>query len=187
MRCFLIPLFSVFALFAEAQNGFERKGFFFGGAFGASRVSLSASAASGFPQAGLSAPNLKFGRMISPKTGAAVLLLGSVYRQDWSGRVRDRGFEGIVPSLQFWPKSRWWLLGGAGLGMDAPAFYDIKDATERKFHFGAAAAIGTGWEVFRRGRFALDMQARAHFGRIGAPEGQRDGSAFSLLLGLNWY
>ena len=71
--------------------------------------------------------------------------------------------------------------------MDAPAFYDIKDETERKFYFGPGGVMGTGYELWRRGRFTLDVQGRAHFGSIAAPEGRRNGVAFNVMLGLNWY
>ena len=181
----------VFLLFWAAsvfsQSNTTRKGFIFGAAAGMSSVSLSSDLIGSNHQFGLSFPNLKFGWMVAPKTAVAVLLPGSVYQYKWSDRSRDRGFEGIVPSVQHWVKDRWWLLGGAGLGMDAPAFYDIKDETERKFHFGAAGVAATGFEIWRHGRFALDLQARIHAGFAKAPEGARRGAAFSVLVGFNWY
>lgn len=172
---------------AFAQQAFERQGFVFGAAAGAGTISLSSDLIGNESQVGATFPNLKFGAMVSPKTAVVLLLPGTIYRYKWGGRERDRGFEGFFPSVQYWAKDCWWLLGGAGLGMDAPAFYDIKDETERKFHFGPAGIVGTGYELWRRGRFALDVQCRAQFGRIEAPEGRRNGVAFNLLVGVNWY
>ncbi len=87
--------------------------------------------------------------MITPRTALLLCLPGTVYRYKWSERERDRGFEAIVPAVQFWPCDRFWLLAGAGLGMDAPAFYDIKNEAERKFYFGGAALAGAGYQIFQ--------------------------------------
>lgn len=171
----------------NAQTDFERKGFVFGAAVGFSSVKLSGAGISDRYQVGISAPNMKLGTMISPRTALFLVLPGSVYSQKWDGRKRDRGFEGIVPSVQFWATDRFWLLGGAGLGMDAPAFYDIKDASERKFYFGGAALAGAGFEFWRRGKMALDLQGRMHFGNVKKDDGRLKGIAFSLSVGCNFY
>ncbi len=191
MRSVLVLLFIGFFFAATAQSSgkkpLERKGFIFGGAVGISSVKLSAPNFWAEKQGGLSIPNLKFGAMISPRTALILYLPGTVYRYKWNDRERDRGFEGIVPSVQYWVGDRFWLLAGAGLGMDAPAFYDIKNETERKFYFGGTALAGAGYEILQRGNFALDLQGRAHFGNANTPDGNRKGVAFSLLLGFNFY
>jgi hypothetical protein len=191
MRSVLFYLFACCCLSANAQSPdkkpFERKGFIFGGAVGASYINLSAPNFSSEKQLGLSFPNLKFGKMITPRTALLLCLPGTVYRYKWSERERDRGFEAIVPAVQFWPFDRFWLLAGAGLGMDAPAFYDIKNEAERKFYFGGAALAGAGYQIFQHGRFALDVQGRVHFGNINTPDGNKKGVAFSLLVGFNFY
>ncbi len=180
--------FSLFlAISIHAQDARPRKGFIFGVAFGGGGLALRSDQIGVSEQAGATFPNIKVGAMVSPKAAVVLLLPGSLYRNTWDGRARARGFEGFVPSFQYWPTNRWWLLGGAGVGMDAPAFYDIKDESERKFYFGAAGVVGTGFELWQRGRFALDVQCRAHLGRIWAPENRLDGAAFNVMLGLNWY
>lgn len=187
MRSILV-IFSIFlSVSALSQQSFERKGFVLGAAFGGGVISLSSDLIGDDTQFGATFPNLKFGAMVSPKTAVVLLLPGTVYRYKWGGRERDRGFEGFFPSVQHWVKDRWWLLGGAGLGMDAPAFYDIEDESERKFYFGPAALLSTGYEIWRKGKFALDVQGRAQFGSINAPEGKRDGLVFNVLIGINWY
>lgn len=187
MRSFLIISAWLIATSVLAQTSPVRDGFFMGAAVGSSSVSLSSNLIGSHKQGGGTLPNLKFGWMLNRKTALTVVLPGTVYKFKWEGRERDRGFEGIIPSAQFWATNRFWLLGGAGLGMDAPTFYDIKGASERKFYFGAAGLAAAGFEIWRRGDFALDLQARAHFGFVSAAEGRREGIAFSILLGANWY
>ncbi len=191
MRSVLIFFFIAFFFAASAQSSgkkpLERKGFIFGGAGGFSSVQLSAPNFSTERQCGLTLPNLKFGKMISPHTALILYLPGTVYRYKWSDRERDRGFEGIIPTVQYWAADRFWMLAGAGLGMDAPAFYDIKNEAERKLYFGGAALAGAGYEILQIGNFAVDLQGRVHFGNANTPDGNRKGVAFSLLLGFNFY
>ncbi len=80
---------------------------------------------------------------------------------------------------------RWWVFGGVGLAVDGPAFNDIKAASERRFEVGAAAVVGTGYDLWRHGRIAWDVQARAQHGRTatGTPD-KRRGQAGTLLLGV---
>ena len=51
--------------------------------------------------------------------------MSTVYAYTGTGRARKRGIEGLFPSIQYWPSSRVWLSTGAGLNLDAPAFYDM--------------------------------------------------------------
>jgi hypothetical protein len=186
-----LPLFVFICLFntAYSQNKptVQRKGFIFGTAAGISAIRLSATGSPTETQAGLSFPNFKIGTMLSQRTAVLLYLPGTIYEYKGVTRTRDRGFEGIVPSVQFWPKDRWLVLGGAGLTLDAPAFYDIKNEEERKFYFGPSVLAGTGFEVWHKGKFALDVQARVHYGTAKVPEGTRKGLAFNVMLGLNWY
>lgn len=175
----------------QAQNQdkkpITRKGFVFGTAAGVSSLRLSGRNIGNETQAGLSFPNFKIGTMVGDRTALLMYLPGSIYAHKREGRQRDRGFEGILPSVQYWVKNRWWLLGGAGLAMDAPAFYDIQEDSERKFYFGAGMIAGAGYEIWQGRRSALDVQLRAHYGSVKRPEDRLNGYAFSLLLGFNWY
>lgn len=185
----LLIVFSILQLVSSlhAQKSDPRAGWIFGAAAGGSSLTLKSGLIGVSTTGAASFPNMKIGYMLGSRTAALVSLPGTVYRYGWSGRERDRGFEGIIPSIQYWVKPRWWVSGGAGLAMDAPAFYDIKDETERKFYFGAGGIASTGFELWKKKRFALDIQARWHTGYVNAPEGRRTGSAFSLMLGVNWY
>jgi hypothetical protein len=174
-------------VYAQEKKVFERKGFVLGFATGVSSLRLSFPSMPAQTEASLSFPNIKIGAMLSKRTALLLYLPGSIYTFKEEGRERDRGFEGIIPSVQFWLKDRWWVLGGVGLGVDAPAFYDIQDEDERKFYFGSSVIAGTGYEVWRKGKFALDVQARVHYGSINHPQGTMEGLAFNFLVGLNWY
>lgn len=173
----------------QAQNNalFERKGFIFGTAIGISSVNLKYPAQPSQNEISASLPNFKIGAMISTRMALLIYLPGSIYTYEGSGRNRDRGFEAVIPSAQYWLKDRWWVLGGAGLGMDAPAFYDIKNEEERKFYFGSSVILGTGYEIWRKEKFTLDIQGRVHYGSAKVSEGTRTGLAYNILLGFNWY
>lgn len=193
MRTIGVVFFSAIATFSQAQtlpaaaNNFERKGFFFSAAVGASSIGLKLPGQPAQQEITASLPNFKVGKMLTHRTALLVSLPGSLYTYKGAGRKRDRGFEAIVPSVQYWIQDRWWVLGGAGLGMDAPAFYDIKNEEETTFYFGRAVAVGTGYELWRKGNMAVDIQSRVQYGAIKVPDGTRTGLAVSLLVGLNLY
>lgn len=191
MKKLLILIFTGFFTFSNAQNisekNFERKGFIFSTAFGISSVGLNFPSYGKQNEISASLPNFKIGAMISEHTALLVYLPGSIYTYKNEGRKRDRGFEGIIPSVQYWLKERWWVLGGAGLGLDAPVFYDIKNEEERKFYFGGSVVAATGYEIWRKGRCTIDVQSRIHYGTANLTEGSRKGMAFNFLVGFNWY
>ncbi len=176
---------------ANAQRpndpAFVRKGFFFGTGIGVSALQLREPGIPLQKETNLSFPNFKIGAMITLRTALLVYLPGSIYTSKSQGRTRQRGFEAILPSVQYWIANRWWVLGGVGIGMDAPAFYDIKSEEERTFYFGGSALASTGYEVWRRGKFACEVQGRVHFGTAKVDSGTQKGTAVSLLLGFNWY
>jgi hypothetical protein len=158
-----------------------------GAAFGVSSIRTAVDDLPAPAQLTASFPNFKIGAMLRHDTALLLHLPGSIYRYKGDGRERDRGFEGVIPSLQFWLLDRWWVMGGVGLALDAPAFYDVKGQDEGMFHLGPAVTLGTGYEVFRAGRFAVDVQGRGHYGSARVPEGTRKALAFNLLAGINWY
>jgi hypothetical protein len=186
-RYFLFCLWLFSATLGAQTVQPARSGFVFAAAAGVSALRLHAPAQPSETFVNASAPNFKIGWMVNERTALLLYLPGSLYKLKTDGRTRDRGFEGFVPSVQYWFTPRCWILGGAGAGMDAPAFYDIKNETERKFYFGAAALAATGFDVYKRNTFAVDVQARLHYGTANLPNGRQSGTAFSLLIGINWY
>jgi len=187
LTCCFIGLLSIVSAQDHAENEFTREGFFFGAAAGVGALQLSNSNGLAHNEVSMSFPNFKFGWMLSPRFAVEMCLPGSLYTFNAEGRSRSRGFEGMVPSVQYWLKNRWWISGGVGIGLDAPAFYDIKTETERKFYFGSAALFSTGYEVIRTRKFAIDIQSRVHWGAMKIAEGNQNGTSFNFLIGINWY
>lgn len=173
--------------FAQSAHSPVRKGCVLGAAVGASAIALSYPDGSPQHELALTFPNFKLGAMLNHRMALLLNLAGTVYTYRNSGRVRARGFEGIVPSAQYWIQDRWWIAGGVGLGMDAPAFYDIRNEAERKFYFGLGGLMETGYELLRRGSFVMDAQARVYLATMKVGEESQQGAAFSMLVGINLY
>lgn len=169
------------------SESLNREGFIFGLSIGASSLKLNLTDQNTDKSTVASFPNLKFGKMISNKVAILAYLPGTVYEYNRSGRTRARGFEAILPSAQIWIKDRTWVMGGFGIGMDAPAFFDIKSEEERKFYFGYATAFSIGHELLQRGNKTIDLQARIHYGSINTDDGDLSGLAVSFLVGFNLY
>lgn len=182
----LISLFSSFQILGQSEAP-NKNGFFFGFALGASSLDLTLADLDSENSTGLSLPNFKIGKMVSDKMALMIYLPGSIYEYEQSGRSRSRGFEAILPSAQFWVKDRFWLMGGVGLGLDAPAFFDIKDEEERNFNFGYAGAISAGYELVQKGSKTIDLQTRIHYGSIDTDDGNLKGLTVSFLVGFNLY
>jgi hypothetical protein len=188
MKTLAIILVLGFPSFGYAQTqdeeSFARHGFFFAAAVGASLVKTSLPDQN---EVSFSLPNFKIGYMISDRGALALYLPGSIYTSRGTGRTRDRGVEGIMPSYQYWLNSRLWFLGGAGFDLDAPAFWDVKNSSEGHYYFGPGAVTAAGYEILRKGKFVLDLQARIHLGYAYIPEGRKKGIAADLLLGVNYF
>ncbi len=159
-----------------------RKGFTFGFSAGMGTLQLTTDAQTQRMTSG-SFPNLRIGYWLHPRLTAQLLLPGAIYAQN----DKHRGFEGILLSAQYWPTERWWLLAGAGLALDAPAFWTIDDPAQADFHWGIGAALATGYEVWRKRNFSLDILYRLYTGRAGSGEDSRKGLAQHIGVGLNWH
>jgi hypothetical protein len=167
-----------------APRPFARRGLLVGVAGG---ITLIHTTLPGQTEFKASFPNIKIGWMLNERAALALYLPGSIYTFRAAGRQRDRGVEGIMPSFQYWLTDRWWVLGGAGLALDAPAFYDVKDASEGVYYVGPGAVAATGFEFLRAWRFAMDVQFMVHGGYAYVAGGQRFGVGGNVMLGLNFY
>jgi hypothetical protein len=162
----------------------ERKGFIVGLGIGAGTLTLNKNDSS-HTSFSTTIPNIKFGYMLNKRLALLVMLPGSNYK--YIGK--DRGFEGFILSAQYWAKDNWWVLGGTGITFDAPAFYTVKDPKTAGFYTGIPAfSFATGYEVWKKGRFALDLQYRIYMGQSQLPNNQvRTGVSNMLIIGFNWY
>lgn len=162
----------------------ERKGFVIGLGVGAGTLALNTNDTTNLTFSG-SLPNIKIGYMINSELALLAMLPGATYKY----KGNDRGFEGITLAAQYWFKNNWSVLGGAGLTFDAPAFYTVKDIQSADFHIGFPSVMaGIGYEVWRKGRFALDLQYRIFIGKSDLENnGHRRGVSNMLIIGFNWY
>lgn len=181
----IVLTFCAFGVFGQ-NTGIERNGFVFGIGAGGGVISISDSDQEvpfDKAQGALSLPNLKIGWMVNDRLAVLATLPGMIY--DYEGK--DRSFEALIPAVQYWAKDRWWINGGIGLAMDFPALYEKNSGGER-WNFGCAVAAATGYEIVQKKRFAIDLQTQLHLGRAFLGNDQhRDGVAFSVGIGFNWY
>jgi hypothetical protein len=135
-------------------------------------------------QGAISFPELKFGYMLNDKLALTLSMPGNIYEfQD-----NDRHFGGFIPSVQYWVKDRWWIHGGVGLAIDSPALYDIKDNVNDDWNFGCAVMASTGYEIYKKNNFALNVQSKLMMGRaflVG--DAHRDAVTFNIGLGFSWF
>lgn len=189
MRKILILILTIMANYTFAQTNLEkkpveRKGFVIGIGLGAGVLSLNTNDTTNVAFS-TTLPNIKVGYMLNNRFSLLALLPGANYK--YNGK--NRGFEGLIIAGQYWLKENWWLLGGAGLTFDAPAFYTVKDPKTAEFYTGFPAfTLATGYEVWRKGRFALDLQYRIFLGKSNlSNNGHREGVSNMFIVGFNWY
>ena len=187
MKLLVICCILSMSAFAQNKNEIERNGFVFGISWGIADSNLN------FPGKNQNNTNLalnwKIGYMINPKL--ALLLNGavSIYEYNLSDRKRLRDFGGVFPSAQYFVSDKFWILGGIGVGTDAPVFYDLKpdNTIETKYYSGIGAVTSAGYEIYRKKGFALDLQARINYSTVNLPIGNTNGLTTALLLGINFY
>lgn len=135
-------------------------------------------------QGAISFPELKFCYMLNDKLALTLSMPGNIYEfQD-----NDRHFGGFIPSVQYWVKDRWWIHGGVGLAIDSPALYDIKDNVNDDWNFGCAVMASTGYEIYKKNNFALNVQSKLMMGRAFLKgDAHRDAVTFNIGLGFSWF
>ncbi|MCG8330472.1 MAG: hypothetical protein MI974_22425 [Chitinophagales bacterium] len=181
-----ICTFTVFGQNVE-NTGIQRKGFVIGLGIGGGVVSISDSNQEvpfDEAQGGISLPNLKLGWMVNERMAILATFPGMTY--EYEGK--DRSFDAFIPTIQYWVKDRWWINGGIGLAMDFPAFYEVDDVEEEDWNLGCAVAASTGYEIFQKEKFAIDLQTRLQLGRAFLDNDEyRDGVVFTVGVGFTWY
>jgi len=168
------------------QPSFQRKGLSFGLAVGAGSLTMSQNHThKNLSQFSLSLPNIKVGYTFSERFAMFITLPGATYQEDGL----TRGFEGAMLTSQFWISDQWWINGGVGLTFDAPAFYTVENFEEANFYVGLpSVALGTGYEIYKRKRFSIDLQYRVFYGQVDKMNDNiKSGVSNMIMIGFNWY
>jgi len=188
MACVAFALLSsiAYAQNTDSETTTQRQGFIFEFTVGGGIISLEDSAGIQTfdkSQGTFVFPDLKFGHMLNEDLAITLSMPGNIYEfQD-----NDRHFGGLIPSLQYWVKERWWIHGGIGLAIDSPALYDIKDNVNDDFNFGCAVMASTGYEIYKKKNFALNVQSKLVLGRAFLDgDAHRDAVIFNVGLGFSW-
>lgn len=188
MACVALALLSstTYAQNTNSETTTQRDGFIFEFVLGGGVISIEDS--EGIQtfdksQGTFVFPDLKFGYMLNENLAITAAMPGNIYEfQD-----NDRNFGGFIPSLQYWVKDRWWIHGGIGLAIDSPALYDIKDNVNDDWNFGCAVMASTGYEIYKKKNFALNVQSKLVLGRTSLDgDAHRDAVIFNVGLGFSW-
>lgn len=180
----LITLCLPFSNILHAQHTLQRKGLTFGLGAGAGYLLLKTDNKS-LSQFSTTLPNIKIGYMLNKRSEILLILPGANYTY----LTKQRGFEGFVLSYQTWIKPKWWVLAGAGVTFDAPAFYTVSDPKTAGFYTGLPAlSVASGYEFYQRKHMALDLQYRFFYGHATIENNiNRHGISNMVILGINWY
>lgn len=175
---------SAFAQTISVKKPIERKGFIVGLGVGTGLLNINTNDTDNVAFS-ITLPNIKIGYMLNNQFA----LLGQFQGVTYKYKGKDRGFEALIIAGQYWIKENWWVLGGTGLTFDAPAFYTVKKIKKTEFYTGIPAlSFATGYEVWHKGSFSLDLQYRLFLGKSNLPDnGQRKGVSSMFIIGFNWY
>jgi len=185
----LISLFTLasnvfFAQTLKTETPIKKEGFAIGLGIGAGLLAMESNDIHS-THFSFSIPNIKLGYFINEKSALWLYLPGSTFSEN----DNDRGFEGIVLAGQYWIGEKWWIKAGAGMTFDAPAFYEVENINNADFSIGfPALTSGIGYDLFRKGKFSLDIQYRVFYGRSKLDNNiTRQGISNMIILGFNWY
>lgn len=176
-------------MYSQNEQRITRKGFVFGASMGISQSILT------FPKENQSETHLalgfKLGYMLNPNLALLLTSNTSIYSYSGIGRERLRDFGVLAPSIQYWYKDKFWIMGGVGLGVDAPVFFDIKEPDtykeEREYHNGFGIIGAVGYEFYQGKRFAIDLKARITYRNVNITEGKTTGISPAIMIGINFY
>ena len=111
----------IISLILISLSQLKAQSFTYGVSFGSAQF-LHQNGSKNYDDFTFSLPNIKLGKQINSKQAVVLYLPGTLYQYKESGRIRNRGFEAILPPLQYQNHSKLICLTRLGLGMDAPAF-----------------------------------------------------------------
>lgn len=166
-----------------AEARFRREGFAVGVALGPNLVAGAPTTEGGLAAAG--GLSLRVGT-VSDERLSWVLQLDSAahavqFEDAASGETttRPNTLSLLTLGAQYYLREVLWLRAGVGLA----GFVEQTGIDESERHGGLGVSAGGGYDLFRRGIFALDLEALATMAVVGGePVGQ-----LGVLLGFNWY
>ncbi|MCA9733170.1 hypothetical protein KC799_13620 [candidate division KSB1 bacterium] len=183
-----VTILSICSLAYGQNQSSHRSGLFFGNSIGISRTSHH------FPYDSQINSDLaleaKIGYFIKPDFALTLITNPSIYNYNGSNRERKREFGVLAASAQYWFGSKkTWILGGIGLGVDAPVFYDVKPEGdgETKYFTGFGFVSSIGYEFYKWKKLVFDAEARVTYRNVEMEEGKTTGTSIALLLGFNFY
>jgi len=159
-----------------------RKGFTIGASAGIGVLHFTEGMDDKSTQGDISLPNLKMGWFLNERTAIYLNSVGQIYQDNG----KDRSFEGIIPTVQYWASPKWWIGGGYGAALDTKVLY--KNGDSRKTNWGRGVIVSTGYEVLQRSKWALDIQSRLFMGHVDLDEGGKlEGTNFTLGVGITLF
>jgi len=184
---FLAFVFTNLSLFAQSSERTKistKSGFAYGVAIGVGSLSIE-SEEKKLINLSATLPNVKLGYMLNEKNALWIYLPGATFKH----HEKSRGFEAFTLASQHWVNKKLWVLGGIGITFDAPVFYEVENPSAEDFNTGfPAITISTGYEIWSKDRFSIDLQYRFFYGTSNLPnDSVRTGIANMIMIGLNWY
>ena len=171
---------------ASAQNEKpDRKGFTIGGSAGIGVLHFTQGMAETETETSgnISLPNMKVGWFITDDFAVYLNTTGQIYELNG----RDRSFEGIIPSVQYWTSDRWWMSGGFGAALDTRAFYESKSKSADS-EWGKGVLLASGYEFKQREKWAMDVQARLFMASVSRDGLQSlEGTSFTIAFGFTFF
>ncbi|MCU0647761.1 MAG: hypothetical protein MUF00_07180 [Gemmatimonadaceae bacterium] len=167
------------------RRALEATGPTFGFALGFSRAVLRTSPTSTWTGVDV-AFAWRAGYQVSDRVSLLLVGSGATYRHTGPGRARRRGFETLMPMVEYRVDDRLRLSAGGGLQLDAPVFFDVRPSQpdETRYSVGLGGALAASYAVVTGDAVDLDLHTRWNIGRVAVPHGTLRGNALSMLLGV---
>lgn len=184
MKKIYLTITFLFAAFALDAQTIDREGLTFGASIGAGVLHFTSGMNGNETSGNVSLPNLKVGWMFNQNLGVFLNAPGQLYSENG----KDRGFEGLIPSVQYWPAEKFWVGAGFGLAMDFPAFYEVKKIKHEEWNTGKGALLSVGYEIMQGSNWTMDIQSKALMSSFKLDDGTRkEGANFTIGVGFNFF
>lgn len=179
--------FISFSIFGQSASKIKYEGLIFGASLGIANTIQS------FPYGDKEHFSYSYDVNLGKVIGSRLALLvssntaGYEYEED---RSRGRKFSVLTPCVQYWFSKRLSFLGGIGVGLDAPVYYDIEPdnlSTELQHHVGIGGVTALAYDFYENEGFAFTVKAKCTYRDVKLPEGSVTGFSPAILIGINIY